>query len=63
MWFICDMSTVTGSDGGNQSLFGDAAMSSIRVSNPFEPLPSAYKRPYIELRFIFFYNLPVDTPY
>jgi len=41
----------------------NAAMSSIRMSNPFEPLPSAYKRPYIELRFIFFYNLPVDTPY
>jgi outer membrane biosynthesis protein TonB len=38
----------------------NAAMSSIRVSNPFEPLPSQYKRPYIELRFIFFYNLPID---
>ncbi|HTS12439.1 MAG TPA: TonB C-terminal domain-containing protein [Candidatus Limnocylindrales bacterium] len=38
----------------------NAAMSSIRMSNPFEPLPSQFKRPYIELRFIFFYNLPVD---
>ncbi len=38
----------------------NAAMSSIRMSNPFEPLPSEFKRPYIELRFIFFYNLPVD---
>jgi outer membrane biosynthesis protein TonB len=41
----------------------NAAMSSIRMSNPFEPLPSAYKRPFIELRFIYFYNLPVDTPF
>lgn len=39
----------------------NAAMSSIRMSNPFEPLPSEFKRPYIELRFIYFYNLPVDT--
>jgi TonB C terminal len=39
----------------------NAAMSSIRMSNPFEPLPSQYKRPYLELRFIFFYNLPIDT--
>lgn len=38
-----------------------AAMSSIRMSNPFEPLPSQFKRPYIELRFIYFYNLPVDA--
>jgi hypothetical protein len=38
----------------------NAAMSSIRMSNPFEPLPSQYKRPYLELRFIYFYNLPVD---
>lgn len=38
-----------------------AAMSSIRMSNPFEPLPSEFKRPYIELRFIYFYNLPVDA--
>jgi TonB family protein len=37
-----------------------AAMSSIRASNPFEPLPPAYDRPYIELRFIFLYNLPMD---
>lgn len=38
-----------------------AAMSSIRMSNPFEPLPPQFKRPYIELRFIYFYNLPVDA--
>jgi TonB family protein len=38
-----------------------AAMSSIRTSSPFEPLPPQFKGPDIELRFIFFYNLPVDN--
>ncbi len=37
-----------------------AAVSSIRASNPFEPLPPAFSGPYIELRFIFLYNLPLD---
>jgi uncharacterized membrane protein YgcG len=39
-----------------------AAMSSIRASNPFEPLPAAFSGPFIELRFIFLYNLPLDAP-
>ncbi|MFZ0523692.1 MAG: TonB C-terminal domain-containing protein [Candidatus Acidiferrales bacterium] len=38
-----------------------AAMAAIRTTNPFDPLPPQFKRPYIELRFIFFYNLPVNT--
>jgi TonB family protein len=38
-----------------------AAMSSIRASTPFEPLPSAFSGPYIELRFIFLYNIPVNS--
>jgi TonB family protein len=37
-----------------------AAISSIRISSPFEPLPPAFSGPYIELRFIFLYNLPLD---
>ena len=37
-----------------------AAMSSIRASNPFEPLPSAFTGPYIELRAIYLYNLPPE---
>jgi hypothetical protein len=37
-----------------------AAMSSIRTSSPFEPLPPQFKGPEIELRFIFFYNQPID---
>jgi outer membrane biosynthesis protein TonB len=39
----------------------NAAMSSIRMSNPFEPLPSEYKRPCLGLRFIYFYNIPVQN--
>jgi TonB family protein len=34
-----------------------AAMSAIRTSSPFEPLPPQYKRPFIELRFGFYYNI------
>lgn len=37
-----------------------AAMAAIRASSPFEPLPSAFTRPDIELRFTFLYNLPLD---
>ncbi|MBI1750021.1 MAG: TonB C-terminal domain-containing protein [Acidobacteria bacterium] len=38
-----------------------AAMSSIRASSPFEPLPPAFSGPFIELRFIFLYNLPLEA--
>jgi TonB family protein len=34
-----------------------AAMSSIRASSPFEPLPSAFGGPLIKLRFVFYYNI------
>ncbi|HEY1469311.1 MAG TPA: TonB C-terminal domain-containing protein [Candidatus Acidoferrum sp.] len=34
-----------------------AAFSSIRASNPFQPLPSAFSGPYIELRFTYYYNI------
>lgn len=37
-----------------------AAISSIRSSNPFERLPSAYTRDYIELRFTYYYNTPIE---
>jgi TonB family protein len=36
-----------------------AAISSIRASSPFPPLPAAFSGPFIELRFIFLYNLPL----
>jgi TonB family protein len=38
-----------------------AAMSSIRATNPFDPLPPEFKGPYIELRFTYFYNIPVGN--
>jgi TonB family protein len=38
-----------------------AAMSSIRASTPFEPLPSAFSGPYLELRFIVLYNIPLNS--
>jgi TonB family protein len=37
-----------------------AAISSIRASTPFEPLPPAFSGPFIELRFIFLYNIPLN---
>jgi len=37
-----------------------AAISSIRASNPFEPLPSAFSGPFIRLRFIYLYNIPLS---
>jgi TonB family protein len=37
-----------------------AAVSSIRTSSPFPPLPPAFSGPYIELRFMFLYNLPLS---
>jgi TonB family protein len=37
-----------------------AAMSSVRASNPFEPLPQAFSGPFIELRIMYLYNLPLD---
>jgi TonB family protein len=38
-----------------------AAVSSIRTSTPFEPLPPAFSGPFIELRFTFLYNLPLPS--
>jgi outer membrane biosynthesis protein TonB len=53
-------------DGDPQRVFGSgkepldrAAISSIRASNPFPQLPGQFKGPYIELRFTYYYNLPI----
>lgn len=55
-------------DGDPQRVFGSgkepldrAAISSIRASNPFPQLPSQFKGPYIELRFTYYYNLPIPS--
>jgi TonB family protein len=37
-----------------------AAMSSIRASNPFEPLPKQFPGPFMKFRIAFLYNLPLD---
>jgi outer membrane biosynthesis protein TonB len=37
-----------------------AAVSSIRASTPFEPLPNAFSGPYILLRATFLYNIPMN---
>lgn len=38
----------------------NAAMSSIRASNPFEPLPKEFHGPYMRFGIYFLYSLPVD---
>ena len=37
-----------------------AAMSSIRASNPFEPLPHDFHGPFMRFGIYFLYNLPLD---
>jgi TonB family protein len=49
---------LTGSSG--KEPLDRAAMSSIRASSPFPPLPPAFSGPYIELRFMFLYNMPAN---
>jgi len=48
-------------DPGPNGALDNAAISSIRSTSPFEPLPAAFNGPYVELRFIFLYNLPLDA--
>ncbi len=49
--------------GSGKEPLDRAAVSAIRSSNPFEPLPRAFSGPYIELRFYFLYNLPLEAAY
>ena len=62
------MSSVPGTEpiieqnSGKQPL-DRAAYSSVRTSNPFEPLPSQFTGPYIELRFGYFYNIDPNQYY
>jgi outer membrane biosynthesis protein TonB len=46
--------------GSGKDPLDRAAISSIRSSNPFEPLPTAFSGPFIELRFTYYYNLMPD---
>jgi outer membrane biosynthesis protein TonB len=47
--------------GSGKEPLDRAAISSIRSSNPFPQLPSQFPGPYIELRFTYYYNIPVPT--
>jgi hypothetical protein len=38
-----------------------AAISAIKSSNPFEPLPAAFSGPFIALRFTFLYNVSPEA--
>src|SRR6202049_3443031 len=49
--------------GSGKEPLDRAAVSAIRSSNPFEPLPPAFSGPSIELRFYFLYNLPLEAAY
>ena len=49
--------------GSGKEPLDRAAVSAIRSSNPFEPLPPAFSGPFIELRFYFLYNLPIEAAY
>jgi hypothetical protein len=46
--------------GSGKEPLDRAAISSIRASNPFEPLPPAFSGDFIELRFTYYYNLQPD---
>jgi TonB family protein len=49
--------------GSGKEPLDRAAISAIRSSNPFEPLPSAFPGPSIEIRIMFLYNLPIEDAY
>jgi TonB family protein len=43
--------------GSGKEPLDRAAVSSIRASNPFPPLPPQFKGPYIEVRYTYYYNI------
>ncbi len=47
-------------DGSGTTSLDSAAMSSIRLSDPFPPLPSEFPGADIRLRFVYFYNLRME---
>ena len=48
-------------DSSSKPPLDRAAMSAVRLSTPFEPLPSAFSGPYIELRGTFLYNIDPNS--
>jgi TonB family protein len=49
--------------GSGKEPLDRAAVSAIRSSNPFEPLPPGFHGPFIEIRIMFLYNLPIEDAY
>jgi TonB family protein len=49
--------------GSGKEPLDRAAVSAIRSSNPFEPLPQGFHGPFIEIRIMFLYNLPIEDAY
>jgi TonB family protein len=44
-----------------KDIFDQAALNAINTSSPLAPLPPEFHGPNIELRMVFFYNVPIDT--
>jgi TonB family protein len=57
---VPDIEPVMLSTSGKEPL-DRAAISSIRSSNPFPPLPSQFKGPYVEIVYTYFYNVQPPT--
>lgn len=47
--------------GSRVDALDKAALDAITATSPFEPLPTKFRGPNIELRMIFFYNVPINT--
>ena len=47
--------------GSGKEPLDRAAVSSIRASNPFPPLPAQFKGPFIEVRYTYYYNIQPPT--
>jgi TonB family protein len=48
--------------GSGVDSLDQAALQGIRDASPLDPLPNDFKGPYVQLRFVFSYNLKTSTP-
>jgi TonB family protein len=48
-------------DSSGKTPLDRAAVSAIRTSSPFEPLPTAFSGPYVQFQVSFLYNMPVNA--
>jgi TonB family protein len=47
--------------GSGNKVLDDAAVAAVRAATPFERLPESLRRPKMELRLTFLYNLPLSA--